>query len=153
MKFGLVVICMLIAVASTTNLLFLPLLFLLLKDPKCKDEYGIAVPLKSTLSTADFTDFYTQTILRLEQENETLKSDNNKLTTNNNKQTVNNNKLTSDNKMHRGEIKLLKSEIKILKKEGNTIVNRFGTRKDSEIYLIRDESLSLPLSTINSVNN
>ena len=151
LKFSLVVLCIQMAVVSTVNLIFLPLLFLLTKDPKGKMDYGIIVPVKSTLSSDDFSNFYAQTILRLEHENETLKKDNNKLTTTNNRLILNNNKLTAENRYHKEEIEIHK--YKKTKKEAttNTAVNRFVPRRESEDLLI-EGSVSLPVATVYNVN-
>ena len=73
MRFGLVVICMLVAVCVTVNLILIPLLVLLVKDPKGEAEYGIEINQRSSLNDADFTDNYKSTIGKLEVENKHLK--------------------------------------------------------------------------------
>ena len=64
---------MLVAVCVTVNLILIPLLVLLVKDPKGEGEYGIEINQRSSLNDADFTDNYKSTIGKLEIENKHLK--------------------------------------------------------------------------------
>ncbi|KAI6654168.1 gamma-aminobutyric acid (GABA) type B receptor [Oopsacas minuta] len=72
LRFGLVVLCMIIAVASATNIIFIPILFLLIQDREGKGEYGVQLLTKSKLEDGDFVSQYKNRIAILEGENRKL---------------------------------------------------------------------------------
>ena len=73
---------MLVAVCITVNLILIPLLVLLVKDPKGEGEYGVEVNLRSSLYDADFIENYKSTIVKLESEIQHLKDTIEKLLSN-----------------------------------------------------------------------
>ena len=68
-------ICVLVAVGSAVNLIFLPILVLLIKDPNGAEEYGIEVINRCSLTDNDFKEQFQHTICRLETENQGLKNE------------------------------------------------------------------------------
>ena len=70
MRFGLVILCILAAIFATTNLLFLPLIVLLVKDRDGMGDYGVELGPKGPLGDQGFSD---QRIRALESENKKLR--------------------------------------------------------------------------------
>ena len=64
--------CILVAVASTTNLLFIPVIFLLFRDPKGTGDYGVELGNTEASIDTDLASSYEQKITMLKQRNKIL---------------------------------------------------------------------------------
>ena len=64
--------CILVAVASTTNLLVIPLIFLIIRDPKSTEGYGVELGDRTFSIDTDMAGRYEKRIKNLQKENQIL---------------------------------------------------------------------------------